>query len=436
MRNKTKLLSLTIVSFGMLVAQTAPSANAEFYCTYNPTFKTLPPLSHILSAGQSLAIGTGPALTTIQPYANYKLKPNSSAAEGFLPLTVVPLKEENTESIGSTLGNILSKKISPTNPANAQFFVTNHAKGGTGYQDLKKGSVMYNLGINQVKAVLNSQEACNRDYKVTALTVIHGEYDAYSASGIYAGYLKEWLNDYNADVKALTHQANSIPMFTDQMSSWFRGGYLNNSFVPVDQLAASEQTTLVPNAPQIVLVGPKYQFQYMPDGTHLTNYSTRRLAEYYARAYYQTVVQGKKWIPFSPKDIFMSGTTIYATFNVPTLPIVIDSETTNPQLLKKENYGFEYYELNSSNGVMPKITSVKVISPDTIKIELDKGVSGKNMRLRYAYTGVKGERSGGIDSAGSAHGNIRDSDTTPSLYGNRLENWLVIFDKPIKMMMR
>ena len=67
---------------------------------------------------------------------------------------------------------------------------------------------------------------------------------------------------------------------------------------------------------------------------------------------------------------------------------------------------------------------------DTVKVTLNTTPTGSNQKLRYAYTGTPGAQPG-AQISGSVKGNLRDSDNTPSLYGNTLYNWSVQFDKVI-----
>jgi hypothetical protein len=71
---------------------------------------------------------------------------------------------------------------------------------------------------------------------------------------------------------------------------------------------------------------------------------------------------------------------------------------------------------------------VQVTGSDTVAITLAATPTGANKRLRYAYTGVPGNAAG---PTSGPRGNLRDSDATPSLYGNPLYNWCVHFDKPV-----
>ncbi|MFA7169613.1 MAG: fibronectin type III domain-containing protein [Candidatus Paceibacterota bacterium] len=363
-------------------------------------------LNHILSTGQSLSNGTlgSPALTTTQPFQNKTLSGSS----------LIDLTESSNETISSSMANFIT---SNTVDNGYQSVVTRHGLGATGYVGLKKGTTPYTNGISQATTVKGIAEGLNKIDRVIGVTVIHGETDAGSASGIYEGYLEEWQNDYNVDIKDTTEQSQDIPIFTDQMSSFTSLGRAI-SYVPIDQLAAYEN-----NLTKIYLVGPKYFLNYVEgDGVHLTNTSYRWLGEYYGKVIKKVVVDKEEWKPLSPDQIYRIGNEVYAKFNVPEGPLQLDTSL----VLAKANYGFEYYDAGSS----ASISSVEIISDDTVKVTLDSVPTGSDQRLRYAYTGTVGA-SAGADSEGSARGNLRDSDSAESQYGNTLYNWAVHFDKPI-----
>jgi hypothetical protein len=359
---------------------------------------------HILSTGQSLSVGTNgaPALSTTQPYNNKKLSGTS----------LVSLIESGVETMSSGLANSVTSNVI----GNAyDLIVSIHGVGATTYSGLKKGTTPYNNGIAQVNNAKAAVTALGRPYQVTAVTTIHGESDhlAGTTQSQYEADLVEWQNDYDTDVKAITGQSDTIYLFTDQMSSWT--GYNSAiSVIPYAQLAAAED-----HPDKIVLVGPKYFLQYS-DAAHLTNTSYRWLGEYYAKAYTKVVIDGGTWTPLSPRQIVRNGNVIYAQFNVPAGSLVFD--TTLVDL--KANYGFEYADDSSS----ASISSVEMVNADTVKITLSTSPTGTNQKLRYAYTGTSGSQPG-AHIAGSERGNLRDSDATPSLYGNNLYNWAVHFNK-------
>jgi len=375
----------------------------------------LPILHHILGTGQSLSVGWsgGPPLTTNQPYGNLMLSGVGQTGTDLVPLIEGPnLHGAEVETISSALANTLTALSPQTNYTS---IVTRHGEGARSYAQLKKGTSWYAKGMDQVQKALAAAAAMGKDYQVVAVTTVHGESDHLGGNGAaYAGYLKEWQSDYDADVKALTGQTNDIPMFLCQMSSHTLYN-MATSLLPGAQLWAAE------NSRWHTLVCPKYFLTYV-DGAHLTAQSYRHLGEYYGKALKAVLVDGREWTPLTPARIVRDGTNITVDLHVPVSPIVIDTNA----VLAQANFGFEYADDTSS----ASISSVSVLDADTIVVALDAVPTGAKPRLRYAHTGTSGSWAG-WNQAGSARGNIRDSDATDSLYGNTLYNWLVHFDHPI-----
>jgi len=365
-------------------------------------------LNHLLSTGQSLSNGQdgSPALSITQPYSNVMLSGSS----------LVPLVESSVETMSSGMANFVTAQV----PGNDyQIAVTRHGQSSAAYSALKKGTTPYTNGIAQVNSTKTAANNAGKSYKVIGVTTIHGESDHVNGTSQaqYEADLVEWQNDYETDVKAITGQTGTIPLFTDQMEAWTGYGS-TTSVIPYAQLAASEN-----NPEKIILVGPKYFFIYATSGGHLINTSYRWLGEYYGKIINKVVVNGETWKPLRPRTIVRSGSDIYARFYVPVTPIVFD--ITN--VLEKTNMGFEYTD---DSGTPPSISNVEIVDTETVKVSLNQTPTGSNQKLRYAYTGTSGAKPG-ADQAGSARGNLRDSDSTASLYGNNLYNWSVNFDKTV-----
>lgn len=375
----------------------------------------LPVLHHILGTGQSLSEGWAgtPPLTTNQPYSNLMLSGVGQTGTDLVPLIEGPnLHSALVETISSALGNTLTA-LSPQ--TNYTAIVTRNGEGSTAYSGLKKGSTWYAKGLGQIQSAQATATNMGHAYQVAAITVVHGESDHVANNGpYYAGYLKQWQADYQADAQALTGQTNAVPMFFCQMSSHTKYN-ATTSLIPGAQLWASETSRA------LTLVCPKYFLTYS-DGVHLTAGSYRHLGEYYGKALKRVLVDHAAWDPLKPVKITRNGATITVDFVVPVPPLAIDTT----RVLAQTNYGFEYADDTSS----ATISNVAIVDADTIAITLSTTPTGANPRLRYAYTGVSGSWAG-CNQAGSARGNIRDSDATQSLYGNNLNNWLVHFDHPI-----
>ncbi|MFA6897541.1 MAG: hypothetical protein WCQ96_04635 [Patescibacteria group bacterium] len=391
------------------VSVVAPNTGVSVVSSATNQINSANYLNHILSTGQSLSIGYNgsPALTTVQPYQNKMLSGTSLA----------PLVENGVETISSSMANFITSNVTDNN---YQIAVTIHGVGATPYVGLKKGTSAYANGMNQASLINTSASSLGRNYRAIGVTVIHGEtdHDIGTTAVQYENNLKEWQNDYQTDIQALTGQTSVVPLFIDQVGSFTNPVLTGDatSAIPMAQLSASED-----NPDKIYLVGPKYFFNYI-DGVHLTNTSYRWLGEYYGKVIKKVTVDKEDWKPLSPKRIYRIGNEIYVKFNVPKGPLQFDTSL----VLAKENYGFEYYDANSS----ASIGSVNIVSSDTVKVTLDTIPTGSNQRLRYAHTGTAGSRAG-ANQEGSARGNLRDSDSAPSQYGNTLYNWAVQFDKPI-----
>lgn len=388
------------------IATVAPTTGVSVSSSAVQILSSIPYVNHVLSTGQSLSIGHAgePALTTTQIFNNLMLSGSS----------LVPLVENVKETMSSTMANEITRQ-SENNAY--QVAVTMNGVNGLGYVDLKKGTAPYANGLSQVSAVKNSaMNDLNKAHRVVAVTTIHGETDHSIGSGMnYENFLVQWQNNYEVDIKAITGQSENIPLFTDQVGS-FTGYGDATSEIPIAQLAAAEN-----NPGKIYLVGPKYFLNYS-DNWHLNNLNYRWLGEYYGKVMARVLLNGEQWKPLSPEQITRNGREIFIRFHVPAGQLQFDTELVD----LVQNYGFEYYD----DAYSASIESVEIITNDTVKLTLNSAPVGGNQRVRYAYTGVPNSGAG-AHVTGSARGNLRDSDTAVSQYGNTLYNWSVQFDKSI-----
>lgn len=376
-----------------------------------------PEIHHVLGTGQSLSIGVGggPALTFEQPFDNLMFRTGVMAGrrdlDALMPLVegdFVPGTEVPTETMSSAFANLAS------DGGRHRILVSIHGAGAFPYAKLRKGTRPYETGLLQVAAARDLARRDGRGYVVTAVTNVHGESDHAEKNTSYGRDLIEWQADVEADVRALTGQRQPVPMLHSQMSSWTRMMKgTETSAIPQAQLDAS-----IASSGKLVLVGPKYHLPYARDGVHLSNEGYRHMGEDYAKAYRRVVVERGAWEPLRPVSVRAAGATIDVTFSVPAPPLVLDTDlVTNPG-----NHGFEYTD---DSAAPPSIANVELTGTDTVRISLAGVPRAGARRLRYAFTGTKGARSG---PASGARGNLRDSDSTPSRHGYALYNWCVHFD--------
>jgi hypothetical protein len=389
-------------------------------------------INHVLGTGQSLSVGAqgAPALSTAQPFANVMFA--TGVIAGAKDLTsFVPLVEgigdvsppyPKVETLSSAFANLVSRMAKdevlvgqPPGKTSHDLLVSAHGIGGIAYVGLKKGTTAFAAGMAQVKAGIAVSQKLGKSYVVRAVTNVHGESDHISGNSKYLENLVEWQSDYDTDVRALTGQAEPVPMFHTQMSSWTAFGQAT-SVIPGDQLAAH-----VAHPGKIVLVGPKYHLAYDADGVHLSNEGYRHMGEDYAKAYRRTVVEGRAWEPLRPTAVSRAGAAITIKFVVPAPPLVIDETLV-------KNPGKNGFEFAQTGAPAPAIASVALTAADTVTITLAAEPTGSAKRIRYAFTGTANALGGPTTGP---RGNLRDSDATTSRHGYPLYNWCVHFDAAV-----
>ena len=381
-------------------------------------------LNHILITGQSLSVGeTGkPALSIFQPYSNLRL--TDGIVEPLIENIQLDGYTETSESITSGFANNTTFN---SKDQKYQIVISNHGRGGTAYNNLKKGTALYQKNLDEVSAAQSLAKGKGLKHKVRAVFVIHGESDNALGNGSkYADFLQEWHTAYNQDIKQITGQTEDIFLFTDQMSSF--GHVLATPKNIADPSTALAQLTASEKNPKIIMVGPKYFLNYN-DNLNLNNLGYRKMGEYYAKAFQQTVLKNENWQPLKPLETRLEGDKIKIRFSVPQKPLTLDTKN----VLERENYGFNFVEDDGNPG---KIQSVKLISEDTIEITLDKIPSGNNKKIQYglnaAYLNDSTTGHGtGAMRTGTAGGNLRDNDESDSIYGNNLYNWAVHFEESL-----
>lgn len=389
-------------------------------------------LHHISIIGQSLALGWdgSPALSTSQPYSNLF---SSAAGTSFVPLV------ENRKPAGvivesslSGIANQISFMALASAPSVSWATLADNydAAGSSRYDYLKKGTSYFTNWQTALHASTGTAAANGYDWQFGAIANIHGESDDNldRTDAVYEADLVEWQRDMAADVSSATVNPGMVPMFISQEDSWCAVSSAKHTpttssgvrGVPMGQLDAARH-----HPHYFYMVGPKYQFPYA-NFVHMTNEGYLQLGELMGKAMYGPLVRGRPWTGLVPRDISINGNTITCRLWVPSGQIVIDTNSFVESPMG--NYGFEFFETGGSRS----ISSVAITSNDTVTITLI-GSAGTSPRLRFAYTGTIGPTDPpGTSSAGSPHGNIRDTDTTVGQKsGAHLYDWLATFDDPI-----
>ncbi|MFI5353639.1 MAG: hypothetical protein ACHQZS_11840 [Candidatus Binatales bacterium] len=341
---------------------------------------------------------------------------NPAWLTGFTGIYEAADSEPMGETKGSGFLNAVNDKLV------YQMLFAEFGLSATAYVGIKKGTQPYaNILIAVQKAIaLAAALSSPRTLLVRAATLTHGEQDVSvgTTQAQYEADILQLQQNLTADLQALTGQAQLVAVFLDQVASWTAYS-VATSGIPLAQLAAA-----LDNPDRVFLVCPKYFLTYYSgDGIHLTAHSEEILGEYYARAYIQAIVKGIPWKPVCPTSIVLTNsTTITATFNVPVLPLVIDTSLVSDPGGK----GFEY----TDNSSPPSISSVAVANGNQVVLTMSGAITATagNRTLCYAYTGTSGAHAGPTTGA---RGCLRDSDPALSRLGDStpLYNWCVTFSE-------
>ncbi len=312
-------------------------------------------INHVLITGQSNAVANGgsPPLTAAQPFSNlmFDTGPMSMAqcddgngCKSYqTPTSFVPLVEGDkffdyqVETASSGFANGIAHLAQDElkfgahagYPKKHDVLVSDHGRSGNTYFCLRKSFCDYNIarghlspfaqGMMEVRSAKALAAAAGKTYVVRAVAAIHGESDhyAYIAPGghaelpmdgsdgtpgkikDYVDALVEWQEDYETDVRAITGQAQSIPLFISGLSGWTT---TRTSVIPQMQLDAHVR------APgKVVYVTPAYPLTVREDCLHFDQSGYRKLGEYFAKVYSRVVFSGQRWEPVRPKQIARAG---------------------------------------------------------------------------------------------------------------------------------
>ncbi len=415
------------VAYDFRVSAVSADGTGSSSLPFSTTPSTAPTAYYyqILSTGQSLSTGASaaPALSTTQPYNNIMLSPGvEGTSTPAIPLIESGQGENNgVETISSGMANSLRAALTDNRP----FAVALHGHDGAVYSSLAKGTSYYTRGLLQATTTKNYVEnTLGGVYKPIGVTLIHGESDyAGGNAGNYESYLAQWQSDYQTDVNAITGATSTLPMFMSQMNVGTTG-----------ELAAAQLAAHRDYPDKIIMVGPKYQLDYVDDHLHLTNTSEKKLGELYAKVMKKVIFDHATWNPLMPTAVNRSGNVITVSYAIPTGTLAID--TTN--VAERTNYGFEFAQ---TGGNSVSIASVALVNSSTqVQITLSATPTGTNQKLRYAYSCAADTTPLAIDCGGASDGtfvggNIRDTDTSVSPSsagtGTALYDWSVAFDEAV-----
>ncbi len=268
--------------------------------------------------------------------------------------------------------------------------------------------------------------AAEKTYGIGGIFLTHGESDA--GNGNYTNAMVQLWTDYNADLKAITGQTETIPLFTSQQHGiymYVAGQAPRN----IDISTTLQWRASLDHPDKIVCTGPKYQYPYAPDFTHLVPVGYELMGEKYAEVFYSHVVLGKPWKPLQPlgDTVTRTGRVITVDFHVPVPPLAWDAVLPKPHQVDLTEWaqgsGFEV----RSGATRLAIESVEILDDDTVQITCAADVPAGST-LGYAAT----SDGAAISGFSPRWGLLKDSDPFVGAFtGMAQANYSVSFEVTI-----
>lgn len=427
-----------------------PPDNGSAGSTARSTFD----VNGVIGTGQSLSVGAeAPNVSraaSLQPYNNLKLSLGGAAVPPFDPgaaaLALVPLTEpirpKATTFPSAYPANLYGE--SPHAAMAAQItklaraaglpdYVSAHSVVGESGQGMsvidktasetvdgaKSTGRAYAASLFEASAIERLTAAQKQSYGIAAIVLTHGETDSGNAS--YGAALRTLWSDYNSDLKVITGQSESIPLFVSQTHAFSTtvGAGPSLSMLALWQAG-------VDHPGEIVCIGPKYQYPYAGDNVHLVTRSYELYGEKLGEVYFHKVVLGQDWQPLQPHAVEKAGRVVTVRFHVPDPPLAWDDAilppfqgASSPRPEWAQGRGFEL----SSGGAPLAIESV-AIAGDSVQITAAADVPA-GAQVGYALTSDGGVPAGGVSVR---RGQLKDSDAVVGVFtGEAQANYALAF---------
>lgn len=315
---------------------------------------------------------------------------------------IIDQKENLNQSVASSMTNLLISRFRDGGDDQPVLMTENHAVGGRGYDEIKKGGTEPNAYAKFVSDLTAIH--AEKPVVVKAFNLVHGEADLTNPWIQYRDNLIQFLMDYNSDCKLITEQTYDPIMIVSQIASqkFYIPSLVNNIKSPLALLDVCRVSS------SHFSCGPQYWCETNGglDQYHLNTRDQVISGEYRADVYQQVVIDNDRITPTAtiPISATLGSDFIDVKFEMNKPPLTWDNEYM-PAIADN---GFVYSDDSGRT-----IAGVEIL-PDGITVRVSlSGSVGTNPDLQYAWH--NGEVATGVVTNGP-RGTLCDSNSRVSVY--------------------
>ncbi|MDR3401850.1 MAG: phosphate ABC transporter substrate-binding protein [Chthoniobacter sp.] len=246
------------------------------------------------------------------------------------------------------------------------------------------GGGYYKTSLDDARRASQQAKSQGGSFTIGALIWMQGEANGGPHGGIVPSRWKdelprpagqEWYRDqliayrqaWSDDLRAITGQADEIPMFTYQ------------TLGP----AGEAQLMAADRDPRIIMVGPHYMVPSAINSRragaygaaiHLSADGQRWFGEQVAKVVRRVVQEGEHWQPLRPRKAWIEAArdSVMVEFAVPRPPLILD-ESFLPREQSETGTGFSSlcgFQIRGATKAAPPIIAVETASPTQVRIRL------------------------------------------------------------------
>jgi len=329
------------------------------------------------------------------------------------------LRSNNRQFETSVYG--LGKSFVDANFGDSVYLCTFPAgQGETGIEHLGSNSQAYKKMMTEVKMAYDKASSMGCRVAVPAICWMQGENDLVWETGKnYAQLLKKFREDFERDVKAITHQKRSVECILYQTNclSISRDSFMMNAYNCQQMRVPETQRQLIANDRRFHASGPVYPYNIVREYVHLDGEGQYRIG-YLTGLTLCRILNGQSFQGLQPRQVLRNADTLVVMFAPPSPPLFFDTVT----VAKVSNYGFSVID-SMNQDILRKV----LLYDDKVYLVCDELKNKKNVAVRYGCNGSYWKSGRNL----GPRGNLRDSQKKKCTINGKtfdVNNWCYFFE--------